>query len=132
MNEIFSFVYKLLIACSTITGLSYVEINIIVYYIILPGIFIHFIGKILRKKHLLLIFSGLIIVTIFLIPNFYVFSENLFEKSVVFLNWFAIVGLDYTQASVVICVFIPAIIIILLYYFNKQKELTNEKNRLTE
>ncbi|WP_196893962.1 hypothetical protein [Aureivirga marina] len=121
MNTIFDFIYKLLKAISGITGLTYVEINIIVYYFIIPGYFLYLIQKIFKKKYWIPIYISLTLITILFIPNFYLFSKDLFQKSVVFLNWFEIIGLNYTEASVVICVFVPIIIVSYLYYFKAKK-----------
>ena len=122
MDEIFQVVYKFLKWVSKISGLTYREINIIVFFIILPAIFIYLIGRILKRKSLIVIFGILILFSIIIIPDFEVFSSNLFDKSVNFLNWFDLVGLNYTQASVLICVIIPLLIIFLLIYLKKRKQ----------
>ena len=123
MNRIFQIVYELLKWISKISGLTYREVNIIVYFILIPTILIYLIGKILKRKSLIIVFGILVFLTIILIPDFELFSDKLFDKSVDFLNWFDLIGLNYVQASVVICVIIPIIITLLLFYVNKTKRL---------
>ncbi|SDF47535.1 hypothetical protein SAMN04487992_11728 [Cellulophaga baltica] len=57
---------------------------------------------------------------VFVIPDFEKFATTLFEGSVNFLNSFSQVGLNYVQASVVICVIIPTAILAALMYWNKK------------
>lgn len=120
MNEIFQVVYEFLKWTSKISGLTYHEINIIAYYIIIPGFFIFLTSKIFKKKSLILGFLIFVILTIIITPDFSTFSTDLFEKSVDFLNWFACFGLNYIQASVVICVIVPILVFIPLIYLEKR------------
>lgn len=120
MNEVFKSVYLFLKWLSDITGLTYVEINIIVYFILIPSLFLFLISKIIRKKYPIIVFLGLVFVLIILVDDFEKFSKEVFDKSVVFLNWFKIVGLNYVQASVVICVILPILILLTLNYFNRK------------
>ena len=46
----------------------------------------------------------------FAIPDFNGFSERLFASSVAFLMLFGRIGLDYTAASVVVCVIVPGLV----------------------
>ncbi len=120
MNEIFKIVYQSLKWMAKISGFSYREINIIVYYIIIPSIFIILIERILKTNYLKIGFSILIIISLLLIPDFNAFSSWLFDRSVDFLNWFDVIGLNYIQASVIICVVVPIIIFSGFVYWKKQ------------
>ena len=117
MNEIFDLVYKFLKWISFVTGFTYREVNIVVYFIIIPSFFFYLISRILKKSYPIITFIILTIITIMIIPNFERFSDKLFDKSVDFLNWFKIIGLNYIHASVVICVIIPIIAISLLLFY---------------
>jgi len=128
MNEIFDLIYKLLKWISALTGLTYREVNIIVYFIIIPAFFIFLISKILNKKHLIFGFIVLILILFLIIPDFEIFSDKLFNLSVDFLNWFEHIGLNYVQASVVICVIVPILIITLLLYLNKSRAKSEVEN----
>lgn len=130
MSGLFQIVYLLLKGISELTGFSYNEINIIVYYIILPFIYIWLADKI-WKKHVLKI-AYIVLVTIFLIriPDFESFSNWLFARSVDFLNSFGFLGWNYVEASVWICVILPGIVLLIMlcYAFPRFKELLIGKN----
>ncbi|MDO5979194.1 hypothetical protein [Flavivirga spongiicola] len=128
MNEAFKIVYDLLKWISKISGFTYHEVNIIVYFIIIPVIFIYMIERILKTNYLKIGFVVLILLTIIIVPDFSIFSTALFNKSVDFLNWFSIIGLNYIQASVVICVIVPLIIMGLLMYLKRRKANSKFKN----
>jgi len=120
MDHIFQVVYKTLKWISGISGLTYHEVNIIVYYMVVPTLFIFLISKILKAKSLLIGFIIFQLFIVFVIPDFEKFATTLFEGSVNFLNSFSQVGLNYVQASVVICVIIPTAILAALMYWNKK------------
>jgi hypothetical protein len=119
MEHIFQAVYRILKWISKVSGLTYHEVNIIIYYIIIPGFFVFLISKIFKAKSLIIGFLAFVFLILILVPDFEKFATTLFEKSVAFLNWFENFGLNYVQASVVICVIIPILIIALLTYLNK-------------
>ena len=123
MNEIFQIANKFLKWISKISGLSYQDVNIIVYFVIIPAIFIFLLSRFLKIKSLIMVFGVSVILTLIIVPDFEIFSTKLFELSVNFLNWFDQIGLNYFQASVVFCVIVPTIIIFLLIYINKRKRL---------
>ncbi|WP_075340302.1 hypothetical protein [Tenacibaculum agarivorans] len=126
MDQVFDLVYKLLKWISAVSGFTYREINIIVYFIIIPSLFSFLLSKIFNQKYIVLGFLAFIALTVLLIPNFEIFSHYLFDYCVDFLNWFQHLGMNYIQASVVICVIIPTIIIgSLLYFKNKTSNNIN-------
>jgi ABC-type transport system involved in cytochrome bd biosynthesis fused ATPase/permease subunit len=61
--------------------------------------------------------------------NFQQFSEDLFNKSVELLKSFKIIGWDYVQASVIICVLIPVIIFFTLILLLKSKKIKKAANK---
>ena len=118
MERIFIIIRDLLIRLSDVTGFSYKAINIIVYYYIVPFIFILFIDDI-YKIHYFKISSILVsIIFTLLIKDFEKFSERLFDYSAKFLNLFSFIGFNYVWASVIICFFIPIIILSFFVYFS--------------
>ncbi len=121
MKEVFTLVYNFLKWLSRITGLTYHEVNIVIYYILIPSIFIIILDKIFNTNWLKIGFGLLVVLTLFFVPNFEKFATMLFYKSVDFLNGFQALGLDYVQASVVICVIAPLIFIFLLVYLKRQR-----------
>jgi len=123
MDIIFQIVYTALKWISLLTGFTYNEINIIVYYIIIPFIFLHQLDKLFRFHYLKIGFALFTFLTILLVDDFEVFSNWLFQKSVDFLKWFDLIGLNYVQASVVICVFLP----ILIYFGLRRSTATRTR-----
>ena len=102
MSLVFSTVASILQGISYMTGLTFKEINIIVYYMVAPFLYIALIDRI-YKKHILKIIFGVGAIIFFLfIENFRELSEWLFDKSVIFLLSFEGFGLDYVTASVII------------------------------
>lgn len=124
MNEIFDLTYRFLKWTSELTGFSYREINIIIYFIVIPSFLIFLLSIIYKNKFLIISFLGLVLISIAIIPDFTIFSNQLFDYSVIFLNWFDRFGLNYIQASVVICVIIPILLIILLLFVTKKTSKT--------
>lgn len=113
MNFIFDIVAGGLNFIASVTGLTYEEINIIVYYFIIPFTYFILIDKYFKKHYLKIGFVIVSLIFFLSVKSFKEFSEWLFEKSAIFLNSFNFLGLDYYYASVVICVFI----VILVYVF---------------
>ena len=118
MNEVFDLIYRFLKWLSTITGLTYHEVNIVVYFILIPAFAIFLVSLVFRNKYLILGYLVIVALLLLIIPDFQTFSDHLFEKSVALLNWFENLGLNYVQASVVICVILPSITLTLLLYFS--------------
>lgn len=120
IDQIFDWVYLSLKWCEAQTGFSYREINIIVFYILIPYLFCTLLDLYFKYHRFKIYFTILLCFAAFLIQDFKQFSSWAFDKSVFFLNWFSIIGLNYTEASVVICVFFPLLVIGMLTYINKK------------
>ena len=125
MNEIFDLVYKFLTWISSVAGLTYREVNIIVYFILIPSFIFYLISRKFKTYYPVLIFLTIVVVALMVIPDFELFSDELFDKSVDFLNWFEIIGFNYVQASVVICVLFPILIFAILSFI-KLKSSTHD------
>lgn len=91
--------------------MTYNEINIIVYYLIVPLTWTIMID-ILIKKPITTILLVLAWGTIFILHHhdFKEWCDWAFDKSVEFLLWFKCIGWNYVVSSVIICVVIPIII----------------------
>jgi len=118
MTEIFHVVFIWLQGLSNITGLTYREINIIVYFILIPLSWIFLYEHPINKYKISIIY---IIVSVFwillsiLTIGFNNVCDWLFLRSVDFLNSFPFVNdgnLNYIVSSVIICVVIPVLIYI--------------------
>jgi len=117
MDQLFDWVYRALLWLSDISGYTYREINILVYFFITPFVFIYLFEKITKTHYIKVTFAVLAIASLLFIPDFEQFSDRTFDASVVFLKSFDVIGLNYIQASVVICVLVPMLIVgVLLFY----------------
>lgn len=111
MNKlIFKIVADSLSAIGRKTGLTYNEINIVVYYFIIPFTWLLLLDIIFEFHYLK--FSFVIFCLGFIVGcrNFKEYSDWLFDKSVKFLNYFNRFGSNYISSSVWICVSIPILI----------------------
>ena len=116
MNKIFIVVRDILVWLANISGFSYMAVNIIVYYFVIPFIYFIILDQILGSHYFKISFLIIISVTLLRIRDFELFSDWLFGKSADFLRSFSSIGMNYTVASVVICVFIPlALLLVLLF-----------------
>ena len=99
-------------------GLTYNEINIIVYYLLIPLSWTLMIDYKLRNPYttvsLLLIWC---VIFILKRHSFRQWCDRLFMLSVDFINWFNHFGGDYIFNSVIICVVVPMLIYVLLIWF---------------
>lgn len=111
---IFNIIAQFLHQLAKWTNFTYNQINIIVYFAIIPLSWFLLLD---------LYFSGYFFTIGFLIfltgfkvgcKNFREYSDELFMKSVHFLNYFNRFGSNYYKSSVWICVLLPILIYILL------------------
>lgn len=121
MNSIFQIVYDILMTMSRLTGFTYKEINIIVYFVVIPFIYFILLDKMIKKNYFK-ITHILVIIAVCVFFDFGEFCDSLFNLSVDFLLSFNHVGINYIAASVLICVFLPIAIFVILYYFNNRNE----------
>jgi hypothetical protein len=99
-----------------LTGFSYNEMNIIVYYFFIPFSWLALLDTIFRFHYLKVAFATFLVNFLFYCKDFGVFADELFEKSVLFLKAFPVLGSNYMLSSVVICVVAPFIIYAVLIY----------------
>ena len=121
MNKIFIVVRDILVWLANISGFSYMAVNIIVYYFVIPFIYFIILDQILGAHYFKISFLIIISVTLLRIRDFELFSDWLFRKSADFLRSFSSIGMNYTVASVVICVFIPLAMLLVLFFLAIQQ-----------
>ncbi len=122
IRDVFSFVAHSLLWVGNKCGLTYNEVNILVYYLIIPLswtiMFDFWIGSPITTFALTFIWIGIAIATR---HTFREWCDWAFQDSVDFLNWFNRWGGNYVLNSVIICVVIPLLVylglILLLVYF---------------
>ena len=116
MNKIFIVVRDILVWLANISRFSYIAVNIIVYYFVIPFIYFIILDQILGAHYFKISFLIIISVTLLRIRDFELFSDWLFRKSADFLGSFSSIGMNYTVASVIICVFIPLAVLLVLFF----------------
>lgn len=113
MNDIFQITYDTLMWISSVTGLSYKAVNVVVWFFIIPLTWA-ILGDLILRRHWLRIAvitaGGLSL----LLLEFEAMAVWTFDRSVEFLNAFNSIGIGYVSASVLICLLIPIIIYITL------------------
>jgi hypothetical protein len=123
LNQLFDYTYQSLTYLSEVTGFTYREINIIIWFYLIPFVWLMLIDKIKHTNRYKIIGGDIMFLSLILIPNFKSFSHNLFDHSANFLKSFDLMGLNYTYSSVVFCLFIPFLFSLYLIkkaYFNKK------------
>ena len=111
VKKIFKIVAINLLKIAQRLNITYNEINIIVYYLLIPlswTIMLDcWMGLPITTAMLLLIWVGILIATH---GSFRKWCDKVFFSSVDFLNYFNRWGGNYVLNSVIICVFIPILI----------------------
>ena len=111
MLPIFAVVAGMEHVIAKLTGATYNEVNIIVYYLLIPLSWAVMIDYITKMPFLSIIY--VIAWVIFLWKDPMKFRDRcnwVFIKSVDFLLWFKKIGWNYVVSSVIICVIIPILI----------------------
>ena len=102
---------------SKLTGLTYNEVNIIVYYLLIPLSWTVMIDYIAMLPFLTPMY--LLAWIIFLWKDPMKFKDRCdwaFDKSVEFLLYFKKIGWNYVVSSVIICVVVPVLVYVELIY----------------
>ena len=115
IQSVFNIVANSLLWIARKTGLTYNEVNIILYYLLIPlswtVMFDFWLGLPITTAALLLVWLGIFIATR---HYFRQWCDRAFKDSVDFLNWFNRLGGNYVLNSVIICVILPLLIYIAL------------------
>ena len=113
-NFIFKIVRSSLESISRLTGLTYNEINIILYYFMIPFSWLCLSDIIFGFHYLKIAFVIYYFGFYIGCRNFRSYSDRLFERSISFLNYFNRIGSNYVVSSVWICVSLPTLIYTIL------------------
>ena len=100
-----------------LTGATYNEVNIIIYYLLIPLSWAAMIDYITKMPFLSIMY--IVAWILFLRKDPMKFRDRCdwaFIKSVDFLLWFKKIGWNYVVSSVIICVVIPLLIYVELIY----------------
>lgn len=115
-NTLFNIVANFLLYVSRKTKLTYNEINIILYYMIIPFSWLCLLDGILGVYFLKMAFAIFMVGFFVGCRNFKDYSDELFKKSVSFLTYFNRFSSNYIASSVWICVALPIVIYAFLIY----------------
>lgn len=117
VKRIFTVVANTLMRIGEIAGLTYYEVNILVYYLFIPLSWTIMFDCWIRKPYtsfaLAFTWLGIFIATR---HTFREWCDWAFKDSVDFLNWFNRWGGNYVLNSVIICVIVPLVIYAILIY----------------
>ena len=116
-NLIFNLTASALKKLSRITGFTYNEINIIIYYFIIPFTWCIMLDIIFDIHFMKLTFILVAIGFKIGCRDFKTISDWAFYESVRFLNYFNRFGSNYYKSSVWVCVSLPVLVYIVLVYF---------------
>ena len=117
MLPIFAIVAGVEHVIAKVTGLTYNEVNIIVYYLLIPLSWAVLIDSITMLPLLSPMYIMGWIVFLWKDPmRFRDRCDWAFGKSVDFLLWFKKIGWNYIVSSVIICVVVPALVYAELIY----------------
>ena len=113
---IFNFVANQLHILARKLNLTYNQINVIVYFFIIPLTWTILIDTYFESYFCTLLFIIFMLGFRVGCTNFKTYADLLFLKSVHFLNYFNRFGSNYYKTSVWICVLVPVLIYIFLFY----------------
>ena len=114
MQSLFGLVANALHKIALMTGLTYEEINVLLYFILVPLPYLYLFDNRIGGHYLILGFLVLVVAVWISVRPFSRLSSILFDRSVRFLESFHTVGLNYVQASVVVCVIVPLLALFVL------------------
>ena len=117
MLPIFAVVAGMEHVIAKLTGATYNEVNIIVYYLLIPLSWAAMIDYITKMPFLSIMYVIAWIVFLWKDPMKFRDRCNwVFIKSVDFLLWFKKIGWNYVVSSVIICVIVPILVYVELIY----------------
>ena len=117
VQNVFTLVASSLLWIGRKTGLTYNEVNIVFYYLLIPLSWTIMLDCLIHKPYstaaLLFTWLGIFIATR---HTFREWCDWAFQDSVDFLNWFNRWGGNYVLNSVILCVLVPLIVYSILIY----------------
>ena len=117
MLPIFAVVAGVEVLIAKLTGTTYNEVNIVVYFLLIPLSWTVMIDYLMKLPLLTPLFVLAWIIFLWKDPmKFRDRCDWAFKKSVDFLLWFQRIGWNYVVSSVIICVVIPILVYCLLIY----------------
>ena len=116
INGVFRLVAASLSRIASFIGCTYEEINILVYFFIIPFSWAVMLDYALKFHYFKISFLIMSFGFFLGCRDFEAYSDRLFKKSVDFLNLFNNIGSTYVASSVWICVALPMVIYAILIW----------------
>jgi ABC-type nickel/cobalt efflux system permease component RcnA len=116
-NLFFRWVANFFVWLSRKTGKSYNEMNVVVYFGIIPFSWALLLDFLLNWGYFSIGFVCFTLGVAISVKDFNTFADNTFRRSVEFLLFFNRYGSTYERSSVLICALLPIMVYILLIYF---------------
>ena len=117
VQRIFDVTAKILLWVADKIGLTYNEVNILVYYLLIPLSWTVMFDCWPKRPYttgaLALVWMGIFIATR---HTFREWCDWAYQDSIDFLNWFSRWGWNYVLSSVIICVVVPLVVYVLLIW----------------
>lgn len=117
VQRIFDVTAKMLLWVADKIGLTYNEVNILVYYLLIPLSWTIMFDCWLKRPYttgaLSFVWMGIFIATR---HTFREWCDWAYQDSIDFLNWFNRWGGNYILNSVIICVVVPLVVYVLLIW----------------
>lgn len=114
MNTVFWLVADGLDGIAGLTGLTYNEVNILVFYFAIPLVYLALIDRGWGRHLLKVAWCVGWLLLCLVVPDFAAFCDAWFDLSANFLQSFQFLGVNYIVASVVICVVVPLLAFVAL------------------
>ena len=128
IQSIFELVANALYSGAKMLGITYNELNIIVYIILIPLVWAYMIDKAFKFHYLKAAHLVFLLLAFGIAGTFENNCDGLFLLCQLFLCAFYPIGIDYTTASVIFCVIVPILIHIglikILKRVRQKKEIT--------
>jgi hypothetical protein len=128
IRTIFELVANALYSGARILGITYNELNIIVYIILIPLVWTYMIDKAYKFHRIKLSYLLFLLLILGLGGTFETNCDRLFTICQRFLCLFYPIGINYTSASVIFCVIAPILIHIALI---KSLKIVRQKKEIT-
>lgn len=129
IDATFQAVAKGLYYSGTLINLSYNEMNILVYFVIIPLIWAYMIDNMFRFHYVKWSYALVCLFVCLATNNLSTFCNDLFYACVIFLNLFRPIGIDYVAASVLFCVVLPIAFHVFLWRALKRKRIVSSELR---
>ncbi len=116
MRRLFVLTRDILLSIGEATGWTYKEVNVIVWYFVIPATWAVLLDQIFGTHRFKIAFTASAVAVLSSV-DFHSFSNWLFDRSADFLNSLNALGSNYVNSSVIVCLLIPIVVYAVLLWF---------------